>query len=1184
MRSPLFLRCFAVLFIVSVLAVPLLAQSGRGSINGLITDATGAVVPGVEVVITDQATGVETKALTTDAGVYRAPYVSPGKYKITASLPGFKTAVAENVEVGVGQTVNVDFKLEIGEVSEQVTVSSVGPLLETSTPEIGINTTEKEVHTWPILVGDGTRQLQQFIFTSMPGTQGGTFEGTINGGQAYSHEILIDGITIGRYDLNGGSNNEFTPTMDAVSEFKLHTGALSSQYGNTQTALANFGLKSGTNAYHGTAFWFHRNKSLNANSWGGNRLGRKKAPFLENNFGATFGGPIIKDKTHFFVSYEGDRFNDQTISGSLDSMPIAAFRQGNFARLLDPAFTRDARSGTVVGTDALGRNIVFGQLYDPTSARLVGTTWVRDPFPGNVIPSNRISAVTLNALKHDIPLPQLDLFRFNAARVNPGQPILTIDNFGLKMDHVLNGSHKMAGSVTHNDRSRLRYNGGYRPPGIGIPGPAAVGDRTQATPGVVVRLSEDWTVSPTMLNHIAIGYNRFRNANQSNSFVKDGRNWAQALGLVNVGSATFPQISFGGNNTTLSGGYGALGDGGTSNNPNGSVVVLDDFTWLRGAHSFRLGVEHRRYFLNAQSTFSTGSYAFHSENTAAPGFTNQTGFGYASFMLGAVRNAGLGIPLVNFGTRSRTTGFYLQDDWKVRPNLTLNLGVRWDIPTPFTEAANRMSGLDPTKPNPGADGFRGALVFVGDCSACIGRNAFTETNYKQVAPRVGFAYAAMNNKFVLRGGYGINFSPPILDGFNFPYTAGFNGSNPYIARSGRFLEDPSYFWDTPYKPFTQVLPNFNPAQRNGDSIGWYQPETKQLPYVQNWNLGVQMEAPWKTKLEINYIGNKGTHLNEDNYEGALNMVDPKWLSLGNKLLDNINLHPDIPKPYPSFTGTVARALRPFPQFETLEAHRLNGGSSKYHSLQVTGIKRSTSGLSFLAAYTFSKALATSDTAGPGVYDYGQNYYNRRSDYSVTLFHVPQDLKLTWIYEFPFGPGRPRLQTGVLSRVLGGWTVSSIQRYRSGPPVSISGANFDGQALFGPGGFRGDVLLPRNQQVLGKEPSDVNPIGGTPYLNPAAFGAPPATSRNVPIRFGNAPRYLPDLRGFAIYSEDLSLIKQTHLGFREGANFELRMDVVNLFNRVRMGGPITNVTDPQFGKIFGKAGGPRQIQVGARISF
>ena len=899
-------------------ALPAAAQSGRAVVTGIVKDASGAIVPGAEVTLQEKASGVSTQVITTEAGVYRAPYVPPGTYKITASLGGFKTGLADNVQVLLGQTVTVDFTLEVGQVSEMVTVSAQAPLLETSTSEIGINSTEKEIHTWPILVGDGTRQLQQFVFSSMPGTQGGTFEGTINGGQTYSHEILIEGITLGRMDLNGGSNNEFTPTMDAVSEFKMHTGSLSSQYGNTQTALANFGLKSGTNDYHGSLFWFHQNKVLNANSWGSNRLGLEKPPVLQNNYGATVGGPIRipglyngRDKTHFFFSFEGERLTDQRISGT-DNLPVGAFKQGDFSKLLDPRFTLDSRSGTVVGNDALGRPVVFGQIYDPSTSRMVGTSWVRDPFPNNQIPAGRYSRLTTNVLEHDVPNPQLDLLRANNPRIGTCCPELTIDNWSLKVDHVLNSKHKLAGYYLSNDRSRKRYGASTAQiPGLAIPGPAMAGDRIQATPGWIVRLTEDWTIGPTMLNHFAYGYNRFRNANQSNAFLS-GNQWATELGMQNVGENTFPQMRFAGFNNTLSGSYPNFGDTATGNAPNGSGVVQDDFTWLRGNHSFRFGAEHRRYYLTDRSVIGSGTYLFHSENTGLPGFTDQTGFAYSSFLLGQVQSSTLGIPQLTSGIRSRATAFYFQDDWKLRPNLTLNFGLRWEIPTPYTEAAERMSGLDPTMPNPGANGFPGALIFLGDCQGCTGRAAFADTYYKQFGPRVGFAWA-QGNKMVLRGGYGINFSPPILDGFNFPYFAGFNGSNPIVARSaGRFREEASYLWDNPYPPFTQVLPNLDPAQRNGDTIGWYLPNTQALPYVQNWNFGIQYELPWEVKLETNYIGNRGLHLNEPGYEGFLNQLDPRYLSLGDRLLQPISANPDIPRPYASFNGTVARALRPVP--------------------------------------------------------------------------------------------------------------------------------------------------------------------------------------------------------------------------------------------------------------------------------
>ena len=1177
----------ASILLILVLAAavePLLAQSGRGTITGTVQDGTGALVPGAEVTITNKGNGVEVKAVTTSTGVYRAPYLEPGTYHVSAALKGFKTAVRDNVPVLLTQTVTLDFTLEIGEVTDTVTVSAEAPLLESSTAEIGINATEKEFHTWPILVGDGTRQLQSFVFRALPGTSGGEFEGTINGGQAYSHEILIDGISIGRFDLNGGSNNEFTPTIDAVGDMKLQTGALSSQYGNTQTALTNFGMKSGTNDYHGSAFWFNQNKGLNANTWNNNRLGLPKSSSVLNNFGAVVGGPIIKNRTHFFFSYEANRQADQRTSG-FNSLASGAMKRGDFSQLLNPAFTQDARSGTVIGQDALGRDVRFGQVFDPsTSRQLANGTWIRDPYPNNVIPQSAFSRVTQNVLKHQQPDPALAFLLANNPNISTCCPILNIDNYSLKLDHVFNESHKISGTYVDNDRYRWRFGGGGTPqiPGP-IPGPAANGDKIQSTPGWIVRLAEDWTISPTKLNHFAFGYNRFRNKNVSNSFndYLDGTDWKAELGLTGyVGSGAFIDGRFTGNIPVL-GNLARYGHQGTGNNPNGSTIVQDDFTWLRGNHSFRMGAEHRRYYLNSNAVFTPPSYGFHSENTSQPGFDGTTGFSFASFMVGAVRDTTSGIPQLSPGQRSRTYSFYFQDDWKASSKLTLNLGIRWDIASPIKEVASRMSGLDPNMINP-ATGNRGAFVVLGEGPGRNGEENFAKTYYKQFGPRFGFAYAA-SQKMVVRGGYGINFSPPIGDGFSWPYTQGFNGQNPIVQRTGRFLQDPSYNWDSPYPAFTRTLPNTDPTLLNGINIPYYSPEVQKLPYVQNWNFGIQYELGWETRVEANYVGNKGTRLNDVKYANFLNQVDPVNLRLGDALVEDISAHPEIAKPYPTFTGTVAQALRPFPQYQNVTTHRTNNGYSTYHSMQLTFTKRSNHGLSFLTSYTFSKSLATTDTAGPGDYTYNaQNIYNIASDYSVTAFHSPHDLKVTWIYDLPFGKQGKWMRSGIGNTILGGWSASMIHRYQTGAPISVNTSNYDTLSLFNRN-LRPDVILPPEQQTLGSF-SDVDVTRGTPYLNPAAFKTPELTSKRVPTHMGTAPRFLPNTRGFSRYGEDFSFIKKTDLGFREGAFFEIRIDAINIFNRIGLGAPITDVGNANFGRVFSKAGTPRTMQIGGRISF
>jgi hypothetical protein len=372
---------------------------------------------------------------------------------------------------------------------------------------------------------------------------------------------------------------------------------------------------------------------------------------------------------------------------------------------------------------------------------------------------------------------------------------------------------------------------------------------------------------------------------------------------------------------------------------------------------------------------------------------------------------------------------------------------------------------------------------------------------------------------------------------------------------------------------------------NGDFIQQYLPETNRFPMTQNWNFGIQYQMPWETRLEVNYVGTHGSRLN-DVYLYSLNQLNPSYLSLGDTLLEDINDHPEIPKPYPSFEGSVAQALRPFPQYYGVSTHRLASGYSNYNSMQVTATKRATTGLSFLAAYTFSKAMATADNAiGYGYYGgFGQDFYNRKADYSVTSYHVPHDLKVTWIWEMPIGPDRRWLREGVIGKVIGGWTMSAIHRYRSGGPIAVYTSGYDSEALFNPG-FRPDVVLPEDQQKLGGQPTDIDRLGGTPYLNRDAFAELPKSANNVPLKLGNAPRFLPNIRGFKQFTEDFSLMKRFGLPVREGANLEVRIDVTNLFNRIGIAAPETDVNDPErFGRVFSKSGAARVIQGGLRFSF
>jgi len=333
-------------------------------------------------------------------------------------------------------------------------------------------------------------------------------------------------------------------------------------------------------------------------------------------------------------------------------------------------------------------------------------------------------------------------------------------------------------------------------------------------------------------------------------------------------------------------------------------------------------------------------------------------------------------------------------------------------------------------------------------------------------------------------------------------------------------------------------------------------------------------------VEVNYVGNHGDFLNEPVYLSALNQVHPSYLSLGDTLLEDIADHPQY-LPYPSFTGTVGRALRPFPQYEDVRTHRANGGWSNYNALQVQATRRSSFGLSFLTSYTWSKTLGTSDTAGPGAYsNYAQDFYNRSADYGTSSYHYPHDLKLTWIYDLPFGPQGSVFTDGAAAYIMGGWQVSAIMRYRSGSPLGVVTGGYVRDAIFNPG-IRPDVVS--EDQTVSR--GELDPDNGTQYLNPSAFDTPGETDYGVPERLGNAPRWLPRTRAFASLREDVSLIKRTDVGFPEGANFEIRFDILNFFNRTQWSGPNRNVTSAVFGKVFSKGGiGPRTVQLGLRFTF
>jgi hypothetical protein len=1159
----------------------MLGQGTVGTINGTVTDPAGAVVPGATVVATNNATQVETKTTTTTTGTYILPYLPSGTYTIRVTAPGFRTAAAENVVLRVAQTQTTDIKMEVGAVSEQVIVSATAELVESGSAEIGRYITTEEYKSWPIVVGDGQRQIQQFIFDSLPGTTGDTFKGSINGGQEYSHEILIEGMPIGRADLSGGNNNEFSPSAEAIGEFKLQTGAIGAEYNGGQTAVANFTIRSGTNDLHGSAFYYGQNEALNAANLDTTSVGAAKAKYREHNYGYSAGGPLVipkiyngRNKSFFFTNLEWDDRNQQQFTG-LGTVPTPEFKKGDFSKLLDPAYTGNSKSGTSVGTDALGRPIIFGQLYDPATTRRVGDAIVRDPFVGNIIPQNRWDPVAANIVTkvgiQDATLPTL---LRNIQTIN-GQPVFHLESWGVKGDHLINAKNQISGYYNHSYRSRYNNGAGRFLP---FPGPASSSWQQQITPGHIARLSVTSTITPSIINRAAAGFNRFLNQNGAYPSTINA-DLASQIGLQNLPGTMFPYIAFNGPGSALQGNSIArMGVGFADFSPNGSWIYQDDLTWIRRNHTFRFGYEYKRYFYNDRALSDAGRFTFSARQTDSPGQLASTGNAFASFLLGGAYSTGHNIVGYSQAFRQPQHGMYVMDDWKVTPRLTLNLGFRWEIIPPFYETTGRMSEVSLAVQNPEAK-FPGALIFA---------NQVNDTYWRQLMPRFGFAWRATESgKLVVRGGYAITSTPPIANNWGYGgFTYGFNANVNQIAGTGKtgFADDPVAYLRDPYPNLQGQLPNTDPNSANNLDVSTTARDANRPGYTQNYNFTIQYELAHRTVLEVAYVGNKGTRMwggTPGNGYSDYNGLPASMLSRGDILLDPVSAHPAF-LPYPTFdTGlSVAQALRPYPQYGQVNEQFPYNSNSNYNSLQVTVTRHLTNNLGFLAAYTFSKAIGYIDANGPAAYYTSvQDYFNRKLDRSITEFSTPHQFKLTWVYETPFGKGRRWDLGSWLNPILGGWQFAGIHNYQSGLPIQVYYSGYNIPVGFAPG-IRPDVVS--SQETLGGAPSKTDFSNGTPYLNPAAFAVQPLTANGVPLRPGTAPRFLPNVRGPHQMRETFRMSKRFYI--REKMFFGVGATADNLFKRTTREFLGLDIADPgSFGQLVQRGGG-RTIQLEGRFEF
>src|SRR5579875_1365831 len=1150
--------------------ITLLAQiAGNGVIQGLITDPTGAVIPRAEVVATNVATGARTTRYTTTDGFYVLSPLPPGEYTVTASAKGFQATVQQHVEVNALTVASVNLVLKVGETTQQVTVSAAPPQLDTSNGTLGVTISNESYTSLPLAMSGGPKSPEGFIYL-LPGVQNGNgFVGNINGGAAFSKEIYINGLPVTTPVLNGDNRNLNTATsVEVVDQFQIDTNGTPAYYEGQ--GVENFVLKSGTNQLHGDIYEFLRNTALDTRGFFSSNVPVE----IQNEFGAAVGGPIKKNRLFFFANYDGYRIRQGAVP-SFYSLPTQAERNGDFSALPTPIYNP------------------FETVCDSTGV------CVRPAFPGNVIPQSLISPISKN-LQSFLPSTINQNVQNNFLNAFTGGT--DQNDYTIKIDANVSSKNHLYG-VTQwgkNFPTTLGANGG---PQLPLPYSSS---RYADTITSLDQFGDDYTLTPNVLNVFGFSFNRFNNP-YFNPTTKG--NYAVGSGLKGLppgqASEAFPPVAFFGPNSPTAWAQN-LYDVGFYEITN-SYVIQDNVQWIHGSHSLTFGGQ--LLFQQDNNELPTGGsdiLYINFNNTETAGFSpagtllTNTGNSYASYLLGLVDAASLQQNAAGpTGARSRNYAVYAQDDWKATRRLTLNLGLRYQVPIPITEAFNRESWFNPTQPNPAVGGYPGALQFAGyglDSCQCKTR---VQTHFKDFAPRVGFANQ-LNDKTVLRGAYGIIYWNDGALGDNGgdrqgSGILGFEASPTFTSLNGGI--SPAFNWNDGFPayahaPFFDPTLNtgFNTTTPSGGGITYDAPQLGgRSAYTENWNLTVQRELSPSTVLTAAYSASSSHFIATGIGRGIYSdQILPQDLALGNLLFapaipENIAaaqaIIPGIHLPYPNFQGSIGQMLRPFPQYASIGDPWGDIGNANYNSLQLSAQRRFSHGLSFLVSYTLSKEIDDAGSALGGFFGAsGRTAYNNRLEKAVGGQDIPNQLVLSYVYQLPFGPGH-KLASGnkVVNALIGNWQFSGIQSYIQGTPLGPFGAAcnvpYTGgcYANYAPN-FKGSV------RINGSYGSG-NLLGPTPpsFINVNAFANPAA------FTFGDTPRTNAyRLRNTPFFDEDFSLMRDIKI--RENLKFRIQADVFNAFNRVQFGCISTGITSSNFGSVGCQANSPRKFQFDAHLIF
>jgi hypothetical protein len=1124
---------FTLCVLVLAMSATLYGQALSG-VTGVVTDASGAVVPNAKVTITNTATQVASHSITSSSGTYTVTDLIPGTYTVQVELAGFQTSVHNGVLVEVGRNSSVDVSLQTGNVQQSVEVVENAITLNTTQPEVGTTIENAVVQALPVELdaGDGRgRQIDQFVFLA-PGVTGGTFSKRLNGGVDFESEVVFNGIPMAQSETQG-FQTIWNPPFEQVNEFEVKTSSFGAQYGLAQ-GVVTFQTASGTNQFHGDAFEILRNDFFDARGAYNPTVPLDK----ENNYGFTISGPVLipklfngKNKLFFHLSMEWYRRNNTDLT--FMNLPTAAEKQGNFA--------------------ATGLTI-----YDPKSG---------NPFPNDVIPQSRFSPLS-STLIPLMPNPTFSGY-VNNFQSNEGVLPTRQSPWGYNIDYNINDKQSIHWSNWRDRQSSYA---------------------TETSSHLLGELGSE-TVNPDLGTVFLLNYS---NAITPHLVMTAGASW---LGELNdqislnknanfsaaPGTPQLSAINFTGPDSPTTFGSPWI----QSINRKLGWVIENNYLWIKGKHTFNIGWEARRtYQDDNECQRCAGNFNFSNAETASPSTLGTEGNAFASFLLGTVDSAN------RYGTnelklRNRDFSPYIQDDIKIRPNLTINIGLRWDIMVPFTEADNLIVFFNSTIPNAAAGGLPGAMSKFGDCTGCAGFDR-AAIKWTHLSPRLGVSYG-LNNKTVIQGGFSWNY----LDGGAYEY-----GTNKVAVNYGNLLDGafsrsatgttaPGFgSWDTNILPAPGSVP-FSPTIGNAVGVNAFSPNDGIAPYDIAWNIGVQREMPYNMLLSVHYVGNRANFL-----PAQLNPIDqlsPSYLTLGNTLGALVGSPAanaaGIGSPYPNFlndygsSATVLQALRPYPQFSGIFNNFDNSGSSLYNAMQVVLEKRYSSGLSFLVSYNLSRMMSNTNS---GFTSFGVNSLNKNNqaaEWSVDNNDQLNAMNIAGTYELPIGKGKAFLNDkGLVSNLIGGWRISPLLTYSSGSPIW----NGNGGSVVAPGDPLGNGCAPCNRADIVPGAQEMlsysNVYKGLPVINAAAFTNPGLWT------LGTAPRVISALRGPWNLNENVSLSKRFNIGERVTA--ELRMSYFNLLNRVIFGGPNDLVlTDPAFGLVVNnQANTQRQGQAQFQVNF